>query len=222
MSGHGTDRAISRCTVRSNDLLRWCLGLSFLAVLGASGCDSEDECGIEPIDGGGDAAAGDAIGVEVGTSGGVGGLEFIPLEDGGDIPLDTFGQGGTHATVAVRALGLGTNIAFFDVTVENAETRAVVMTVPSSRPQLWICDEAREVCEQTSVHIMTGGLAPPGIENRDGLEVIVHAQVRDERGRRGNGSAEGVLRWVGPPPRDAGGGGADQDAGEDDLDGGGP
>jgi hypothetical protein len=219
MRGDGTDRATSCCTVRSNDVMRCCLGLSLCAVLGASGCDS-DECGDElDIDGGRDGAAGDAIGVEVGLAAGLGGIEFVPLEEGGDIPLETFGQGGTHATVAVRARGLGTNVAFVDVTVENAETRAVVMTVPSSRPQLWICDEAREVCDQLPVHVMTGGLAAPGIENRDGLEVLVHAQVRDERGRRGSGSAQGVLRWMGPPPRDAGArdaGGADDDAGDDD------
>jgi hypothetical protein len=69
---------------------------------------------------------------------------------------------------------------------------------------------------------MTGGLAPVGIENRDGLEVIVHAQVRDETGRRGSGSQEGVLRWMGPPLRDAGvrdAGGSDDDGGAD-FDGG--
>jgi len=207
--------------VRSNQVVRCCLRLSLCAALtAAAGCDS-DECGVDPS-GRDDAAAGDAIEVEVGLSGGIGELEFVPLEPGGDIPLETFGQGGTHATVAVRARGLGTNVAFFDVTVENARTRAVVMTVPSSRPQLWICDEAREVCDQVSVHVMTGGLAPVGIENRDGLEVIVHAQVRDETGRRGSGSQEGVLRWMGPPLRDAGvrdAGGADDDGGAD-LDGG--
>ena len=205
--------------MRSNDALRCCLGLLLCGVLSAaSGCES-DECGADEI--AGDAAAGDAIEVEVGLSGGVGELEFVALEPGGDIPLETFGQGGTHATVAVRARGLGTNVAFFDVTVENARTRAVVMTVPSSRPQLWICDDAREVCDQVSVHVMTGGLAPVGIENRDGLEVIVHAQVRDETGRRGSGSQEGVLRWMGRTPRDAGmpdSGGADDDGGGADLD----
>jgi hypothetical protein len=200
-------------------LVRWCChSIPVCVVLALSGCDS-DECGHR-----GDAADPDAIDVEIGTAGGRGGLEFIALTKGGDIPLETFGQGGTHATVAVRARGLGTNIAFFDVSVENAETGETVMTVPSSRPQLWICDEAREVCDQLPVHVMTGGLAEPGIENRDGLRVIVSALVHDERGRTGSGSQEGMLRWTPPPRRDGGvirdGGEDDEDAGEDDLDGG--
>jgi hypothetical protein len=208
--------------VRSISLFRWCChSIPFCVALAASGCDS-DECGHGDI--AGDGAPGDAIEVEIGTPGGVGELEFIPLSEGGDIPLETFGQGGTHATVAVRARGLGTNVAFFDVSVENRETGDIVMTVPSSRPQLWICDEAREVCDQLPVHVMTGGLAEPGIENRDGLRVIVSAVVRDERGRTGRGSEEGTLQWTPPPARDAGvtgDGGSHEDAGADDLDAGG-
>ena len=125
----------------------------------------------------------------------------------------------------MRARGLGTNIAFFDVSLENTLTGAMVGTVPSSKPQLWICDDDRQVCDQAPVHVMTGGLAPVGIENRDGLRVMVTADVRDEQGRRGRGSQEGVLDWQGPPLRDAGprdSGAGDDDAGDDELDAGGP
>ena len=79
------------------------------------------------------------------------------------------------------------------------------------------------MCDYLPVHVMTGGLAPIGIENRDGLRVIVTADVRDERGRHGRGSQEGVLDWRGPPPRDAGtrdAGSRDEDAGDEELDAG--
>jgi hypothetical protein len=187
--------------------------LSLLAAAAAAGCEYECSCLHDHGDGGARA-----ITVEIGTSDPER-LEFVPLEEGGEIPLQTFGQGGTHVTVAIRARGLGTNIAFFDVTVENTRTGDTISTVPSSRPQLWICDDEREVCDQLPVHVMTGGLAPPGIENRDGLRVIVTADVRDEQGRRGSGSKEGVLKWM-PPKRLRDAGRGDEDAGGEELDAG--
>jgi hypothetical protein len=208
--------------VRATSLLRWGFhSILACAALAAAGCESDTcSCGLGPEGDGG----GGAIEVEIGLAGGLGGIEFEPLRAGGDIPLETFGQGGTHATVAVRARGLGSNVAFFDVSVENAVTGEVVMTVPSRRPQLWICDEDREVCDQLPVHIMTGGLAEPGIENRDGLAVIVRAVVRSEDERVGRGSRQGVLRWQPPPPRGDGGVGSDSrgddDGGAGDLDAG--
>jgi hypothetical protein len=167
-----------------------CVGLC------AAGCENS-RCG-EPLpepDAAPPADSGPptALEVQIGTPDEESGLEFIPLMNGGDIRLETFGQGGTHATVAVRCLGLGTNRAFVDVTVENLGTGATVMTVPSSRPQLWLCDEARLVCDQLPVHVMTGGLTPT-LEERDGLAVRVIAEVRDETGRSAVGSEEGVLR----------------------------
>lgn len=163
-------------------LLPWALAACVAA------CGGGDECGHA---GHGDSGAG-ALRVEIGTVGGEGNLEVIPLAAGGDIPLETFGQGGTHATVAVRAFGLGTNRAFIDVTVENLQGDGEVSTVPSRRPQLWLCDEAREVCDYLPVHVMTGGLADP--DEKDGLRVRISAAVRTEDGLAGEGSQEGVLR----------------------------
>jgi hypothetical protein len=189
-----------------------------LACAGAPGCEQDCKCSLERED-----AGPGTITVEIGTPGGDDELDFVRLARGGEIPLETFGQGGTHATLAVRARGLGTNRAFFDVSVENALTGATVSTVPSTRPQLWICDDARDVCDYLPIHVMTGGLAPIGIENRDGLHVIVTADVRSEHGRHGSGRQEGVLDWRPPPPRDGGvrDGGRDEDGGGEDLDAGG-
>jgi len=167
-----------------------------LVWLCAAGCE-DSECGVEgPLPSPDAAPVADSgpsvLQVQIGLPDEASGLEFLPLASGGDIPLETFGQGGTHATVAVRCIGLGTNRAFVDVTVENLGTGDSVMTVPSTRPQLWLCDDARHVCVQLPVHVMTGGLAPP--EEKDGLAVRITAEVRDESGRSGVGSEDGVLR----------------------------
>jgi hypothetical protein len=121
-------------------------------------------------------------------------LDFVPLQPGGDVPLETFGQGGTHATVAVRCIGLGQR-AFVDVTVENldSDSGAEVMTVPSTRPQLLLCrDMAMHVCDLLPIHVMTGGLADP--DKKDGLPVRITAAVHNEAGQMASGSQDGVLR----------------------------
>src|SRR5262245_4562154 len=56
------------------------------------------------------------LAVEIGKPDPSGNLDFVPLADGDDIALGTFGQGGTHAVLAVRAIGFG-NKAFVDVTL---------------------------------------------------------------------------------------------------------
>lgn len=158
----------------------------------------------------------DTLEVEVGVPGGHDGLEFVEFESGGELHLETFGQGGTHVTVAVKVRGLGVNRAFLDVTLLNLDTDARAMTAPSSRPQLWYCEDEFAVCTQARVFVMTGGLAPPA--EKDGLRVRVTAVVTATDGRIGSGSTEGVLRddlgEAGRVPADAGMQGADDDAGE--------
>src|SRR5262245_44512595 len=84
-------------------------GVHAVALLAALSCASEP------------GAPSAEIWVDVGLPGGSDGLEFVPLEPGAAIPLETFGQGGTHALLAVRASGLG-NRAFVGVTITNATT----------------------------------------------------------------------------------------------------
>jgi hypothetical protein len=131
---------------------------------------------------------------EIGTPSPVGNLDFVPLEDGGDIALNTFGQGGTHAELAVRALGFG-NKAFIDVVLENLDSGARVGTLPSSRPQLLICrEEPKEACDYLPIFVMTGGLAEPS--KKDGLRIRVIATVRNMDGDEAVADREGVLRKV--------------------------
>lgn len=118
------------------------------------------------------------------------GLDFVPLEDGGDVPLETFGQGGTHARLAVRCIDLGDS-AFVDVTLENLESGETVMTVPSNKPMLLLCREDGP-CDALPVLVMTGGLADP--DEKDGLAIRITADVHNEAGASASASVEAVLR----------------------------
>ena len=101
--------------------------------------------------------------------------------------------------------------------IRNLDTEARAMTAPSSRPQLWYCENEFEVCTQARVFVMTGGLAAP--DEKDGLHVRVTALVTTTDGRIGSGSTQGILRDN--LPRDAGsrptdaGIPADDDAGQE-------
>ena len=128
--------------------------------------------------------------VEIGTPNDA--LEFLPLEPGGDVPLETFGQGGTHMRIAIRSNGFGKR-AFVDVEVENMETGEMVMTPPASRPPLLLCrDEAEFTCDLIPLFVLTGGLADP--EDKDGLHVEIRARVHNEDGLEGEATIDAHLR----------------------------
>ena len=128
--------------------------------------------------------------VEIGTPNDA--LEFLPLESGGDVPLETFGQGGTHMRIAIRSNGFGKR-AFVDVEVENLETGDMVMTPPSSSPALLLCrDEAEYTCDLIPLFVLTGGLADP--EDKDGLHVRIRARVHVEDGLEGKTAIDAYLR----------------------------
>lgn len=164
-----------------------------LAALAACG-DDDGATGRDggPSDAGRDGGGDIALRVEIGTPSPAGDLEYIPLDDGGDIALGTFGQGGTHAVLAVRCIGFG-NRAFVDVTLENLMSGKTVATLPSSRPQLLLCREKpKGACDMLPIYVMTGGLADPA--EKDGLRIRVTANVRGVDGEEASASIEGVLR----------------------------
>lgn len=182
---------------------RAALGAGWVAVwLGLAGCGDAD-CGVGsggPGDGGpvADADAGQDAGMPVaseviiGIPGDPDGLEFVPLAAGGDIALETFGQGGTHAELAVRAVGFGRR-AYIVVTLENLASGATVMSPEPVRPQLLLCrDEADTTCDLIPFLVLTGGLADPS--EKDGLRVLVTAEARNDDGVEASASIEGVLR----------------------------
>jgi hypothetical protein len=136
---------------------------------------------------------GDGVGlplVEIGTPNDA--LDFLPLEAGGDVSLETFGQGGTHMLIAIRSNGFGKR-AYVDVEVENMETGDMVMTPPASRPPLLLCrDEAEYTCDLIPLFVLTGGLADP--EEKDGLHVEIRARVHNEDGLEGEATIDAYLR----------------------------
>jgi hypothetical protein len=141
-------------------------------------------------DSGADDQAADEPWVDIGLSAGEGGLGFARLEPGGEVPLLTFGQGGTHALLAIRCVGLGSS-AFVNVTITNLQTGTEVRSAPSASPQLLICREP-EVCDLVPFLVMTGGLTAPGQE-RDGLPIRIDAEAHNVAGARARDERTAVL-----------------------------
>lgn len=140
--------------------------------------------------GDGEGAASAEVWVDVGLPGGADGLEFVRLEPGASVPLETFGQGGTHALLAVRASGLG-NRAFVGVTITNTATGDAVSAPPGPSPRLLLC-RSQDVCDLLPLLVMTGGLVPPGTD-RDGLGVRIQVDVGNAEGSSARVERDAVL-----------------------------
>jgi len=117
--------------------------------------------------------------VDLGLSSGPDGLDFQHLEPGGSVPLYTFGQGGTHALLAVRCSGLGER-AFVAITISNPDDGRSVTAPAGASPRLLACDDAG-LCDLVPLLVMTGGLVPPGVD-RDGLAVVIRADASNLAG----------------------------------------
>lgn len=132
-----------------------------------------------------------SVEVDIGLPGGDNGLEFMRLEPGQDVLLETFGQGGTHILLAVRCSGFG-NRAFVNVSLTNLQTGARVVAPPPASPQLLLCRDERN-CDLLPLFVMTGGLTAPG-ENKDGVPIRIDAEVNNVAGARARVEREAVLR----------------------------
>jgi hypothetical protein len=128
--------------------------------------------------------------VDVGLPGGSDGLQFMPLAPGGSVPLQSFGQGGTHALLAVRTSGLGDR-AFVSVIIRNAATGAEVSAPAGSSPRLLACHDTGE-CDLLPLLVMTGGLVLPG-QMRDGLAVLVRVDATGGDGASASVEREALL-----------------------------
>jgi hypothetical protein len=117
-------------------------------------------------------------------------LGFAALEPGGEILIQSFGQGGTHALLAIRCIGFG-NRAYVTVTITNLNTNNEVFSPTPARPQLLLCRDD-DTCDLVPLLVMLGGLAAPD-EERDGLPVMVSAEVHNDAGLEASGSQFGVL-----------------------------
>jgi hypothetical protein len=147
---------------------RWLL----LLLAGVSACASSADDGPNTLPGG-------DVWVDIGLAAGPDGLDFEPLQPGGTVPLYTFGQGGTHALLAVRCSGLG-NRAFVAVSIRNPNDGREVSAPAGQSPRLLACSHDG-LCDLLPLLVMTGGLVPPGAE-RSGLAVEIRAEASNLEG----------------------------------------
>ena len=137
-----------------------------------------------------DSALGDPS-VEIGVPDKITGLGFVSLKDGGDVPLQSFGQGGTHASLAIRCVNFGKR-AFVDVTIENLDTGDTITSPEATYPMLLLCRDGGPNCDLIPLFVPTGGLAEP--DEKDNLPIRITAEVRNTDGQTASTTAEGVLR----------------------------
>ena len=128
--------------------------------------------------------------VELGVPGGEDGLEFVPLNDGSQLKLQTFGQGGTHLMVGVRCTGFG-NRTFISATLENLTTGASVSEPAPARPQLLYCNDDG-VCDLVPYLVHASGITAPD-EDKHGVRLRLTAHARNEAGSMAEGSRDVVL-----------------------------
>lgn len=162
-----------RGLTRSGTLLGVCL------VFSACSGDGEESPPPEP-----------SAWVDVGVTSGEHGLDFEALPPGGAVPLHSFGQGGTHALLAVRCSGLG-NRAFIGVTIRNVATGDEVSAPAGQDPRL-LLSRGEGVYDLLPLLVMTGGLVAPGDE-RDGLPVVVRVDASNIAGDAASIEREAVL-----------------------------
>ena len=127
--------------------------------------------------------------VELGVPGGPDSLDFAPLVDGMVLPLETFGQGGTHVLLGVRCTGFGQR-AFVSLRVRNVQDDIELVAPAPARPQLLFCQGV--VCDLVPITMMMGGIAPNDAE-RDGLAIDITAEVHNQAGVTGQASAQATL-----------------------------
>lgn len=128
--------------------------------------------------------------VDVGVTSGDDGLGFEALPPGGAVPLYTFGQGGTHALLAVRCSGLGDRV-FVSVSIQNIATGDEVSAPAGQDPRL-LLPRGEGVYDLLPLLVMTGGLVAPG-EERDGLPVVVRVDASNLAGAAASIEREAVL-----------------------------
>lgn len=130
-----------------------------------------------------------AVSADVGTPSGTSVLEFVPLRDNDAIFLETFGQGGTHALLAVRCSGFGER-AFITIWMTSLLTgQRASLTTPTAQPLA--CDDEGLDCDLMPILMMTGAFGEP--ETLEGLDVEAGGECRGERGEKAETRRRAVL-----------------------------
>lgn len=167
--------------------------LCLLGLLGCGAAPASAHAGSGGAGSGGEAGAPEPVAVasvDLGTPGGDDGLEFLPLSDGAELNVQTFGQGGTHVLVGVRCSGFGSR-AFVSAELENLVSGVVVTEPAPARPQLLYCGEP-DACDLVPYLVHVSGLTKTDAE-KDGLNVRLTVTVRNEAGVSGECSRQVVL-----------------------------
>jgi hypothetical protein len=162
------------------------LALAVVALSGCSGGGGPSDPGQGGADPGPDAEVSVALGVPSGEDG----LDFAPLEDGTELKLQTFGQGGTHLLIAVRCVGFGSR-AFISAGLRNLTSGVEVDEPEPARPQLLYC-ESGETCDLVPYLVHASGLTDTD-EEKDGLEVSITTRARNEAGDEATATRRIVL-----------------------------
>jgi len=157
--------------------------LQFLATALVAACSAKDP-GVEqpPPD--------PNVSVEIGVPAGPDGLEFGELAPGGELRLQSFGQGGTHVLLGIRSVGFG-NRAYTRLSLTNLSTGATVMSPAPARPQLFACRDDN-ICDLVPILAMASGLTQPD-EERNGLAVEIGADVSNALGLHATATKPVVL-----------------------------
>lgn len=129
---------------------------------------------------------------------------FIPLAAGGDIPLDTFGQGATHAVFMVEVRGLGAR-TWIDLTMHSLAEGALdagfrdVSSIDRGEPEPIVCtgEGGESVCVRGPFIVITSGLAEP--RDMDGLHISVTASATNADGEFVEAATDGYFRAVAAP-----------------------
>ncbi|MEO8903254.1 MAG: hypothetical protein ABI488_14050 [Polyangiaceae bacterium] len=151
---------------------------------GGGGGDGNADAGGE-----GGASGSAAAEVQLGVPGGSDGLSFEPLDNGAELRLETFGQGGVHVLLGVRCIGFGSR-AFVSVTLKNQNSGTELVAPAPARPQLLFCEG--ENCDLVPITVMAGGLTQSAAE-RDGLPIEISAEVHNQAGVSGTADRTAVL-----------------------------
>jgi len=166
--------------------------LASILALFACGCSDGHASDQNPdagSSGGGNAGGAPAAEVQLGVPGGKDGLDFVPLEAGAVLNLETFGQGGTHVLLGVRCIGFGSR-AFVELRAKNLVDGTELVAPASVRPQLLFCEG--DVCDLVPITMMMSGIAASGAE-REGLPIELTANVHNVAGVSGTDSQQAVL-----------------------------
>lgn len=128
--------------------------------------------------------------VEVGLAGESGRSEFLALQQGDALPLQTFGQGGRHVLLAVRTHAHGSR-AYIRAGLLNVQSGAEATTEFGARPSLFYCQDP-EVCDLVPFLVPVSAAVYDGVMSRD-LRVLLRVETETSKRRSASTTRELLL-----------------------------